>query len=164
VPGVDHTGDGGGEHDATTLLQPDEGVPPIRHVRADIGPGDRNQPAAGREAVQRRCDMPEPSVLHASRDMRHRRKRRVHQHDGGHGGGIEMIVDLRRVETRYGNGREERCQQLGARIGKLVQDERAARRRRENGEQPGSGRWFQHTVGRRDRRRRQRSEAQRQRR
>ena len=40
------------------------------------------------------------------------RERRVHQHDAGRDGGIEMIVDLRRVEAGDGNGRKEEDSRL----------------------------------------------------
>ncbi len=96
--------------------------------------------------------------------MRQRREWRVHQHDGGHGRGGQVIVDLRRVEPSDGNRGKQRSQQVGAGRGEFVEDQRAAGGRGQDGEQPGSGRWFQHAVGRRDRRRRQRSEAQWQRR
>jgi len=38
-------------------------------------------------------------VRHAPIDVRHRRERRVHQNHAWRDGGVEMIVDLRRVEA-----------------------------------------------------------------
>jgi hypothetical protein len=69
---------------------------------------------AGRRAEtrQRRGDMAIGGVGNAAFDIGHRRERRVHQHDAGRDGGIEMIVDLGRVEARDGNGREEKRQQM----------------------------------------------------
>ena len=62
-----------------------------------------------------------------------------------------MIIDLRGVVSRHGNRRKEVFEQSGARLGKLVENERTARRRGKNREEPRSGRGLQHTVGRRDR-------------
>ena len=59
---IDRAGDGGGEDDAATLLQPREGVTPVGKIRADIGAGDRHQPPTRREAVQRRGDMAKACV------------------------------------------------------------------------------------------------------
>ena len=41
-------------------------------------------------------------VRHAALDIGHDREGRIHQHDAGHHGGIEMIVDLRRDSASYG--------------------------------------------------------------
>jgi hypothetical protein len=87
-------------------------------------------------------------VGYAAFDIGHCRERRVHQHDAGRDGGIEMIVDLGRVEAGDGNGREEKRQQAGAGVGQLVEDERAAGDLGEDGEQAGAGRRLQHPVGR----------------
>ena len=44
-------------------------------------------------------------------DIRHRRERRVHQHDARRDAGVEMIVDLRGVEARDGDARKEMSEQ-----------------------------------------------------
>jgi hypothetical protein len=150
VFGIDGAVDGGGEDDAPARLQPDEGVPPGRIVGCEAGAGDRHEPAAGGQTRQRRGDMAVSGVGHAALDIGHDREGRVHQHDAGRDGGIEMIVDLRRVETGDGNGREEKRQQAGAGVGQLVEDERAAGDLGEDGEQAGAGRRLQHPVGRSD--------------
>jgi hypothetical protein len=68
-----------------------------------------------------------------------------------------MIVDLRGVEARDGNGRKERGEQIGAGLGQFVEEERAAADLGQDGEQAGAGRRLQHDVARQcDRRRRQR--------
>ena len=89
-------------------------------------------------------------VRHAPIDIRHRREGRVHQDDARHDGGIEMIVDLRRVEAGDGDGRKEVVEQRRAGLGQLVQHERAAGDLGEDGEQAGAGRRLQHAIGRRD--------------
>ena len=67
---------------------------------------------------------------------------------------VQMIVDLRGVEARDGNGRKEGGEQLRARLGEFVEDQGTARRLREDREQARAGRRLQHAVARRDRRRR----------
>ena len=60
-----------------------------------------------------------------------------------------MIIDLGRVEPRDRNGREEIGQETRTRLGKLVEDKRAARDLGEDGKQPGTGGRLKHPVGRR---------------
>ena len=86
-------------------------------------------------------------VRHAPIDIRHRREGRVHQDDARRDPGVEMIVDLRRVEAGDGDAREEVVEQRRARLGQLVQHERAAGEFGEDGEQPGASRRLQHPIG-----------------
>ena len=55
VLGIDRAVDGGREHDAAALLQPDEGVGPGGIVRREARPGDRDEATAIGEARQRRA-------------------------------------------------------------------------------------------------------------
>lgn len=129
--GVNAAVDPGGEDDAAALLQTGEGVGPGRSLRAEVRAGDRNEAAAGRQARERGGDMAERGVGHAALDMDHGRERRVHEHDRRNGGGVEMIVDLGRVEAGDGNGRKER---KGARRAcRPVRSARASRRRSRRG-------------------------------
>ena len=150
VLGIDRPVDRGGEDDAAAFLQTGIGRGPGRCVRREIRPGDRHQPAAGRKARQRRGDMAEGGVGHAALDIRHHRKRRVHENDGRKESPVEVIVDLGRVEARDGKGRKEVGEKIGAGVGQLVEQERAAGDLGQDGEKPGSGRGLQHAVGRRD--------------
>lgn len=150
VLGIDRSVDGGGEDHAATLLQAGERRSPGRIVGREAGGGDCDQAAAGREARERRGDMAERSIGDAALDMRHDRERRIHQHDARHGGGIEMIVDLGRVEAGDGIGRKEGGKQVGAQLRQLVQNEPAARDLGEDGEKSGACRRLQHAVSRRD--------------
>jgi hypothetical protein len=130
------------EDDAPARLQADEGVPPGQIVGRKLAPVIA--PVFRRQTRQRRGDMAICGVGYAAFDIGHCGERRVHQHDAGRDGGIEMIVDLGRVETGDGNGREEKRQQAGAGVGQLVEDERAAGDLGEDGEQAGAGRRLQH--------------------
>jgi len=49
-----------------------------------------------------------------------------------------MIVDLRSIEPRHGDGRKEGGEQRGAGLGQLVECERAAGDFRQNGEKAGA--------------------------
>ena len=60
-------------------------------------------------------------VRHAPIDIRHRREGRVHHDDARRDRGIQMIVDLRRVEAGYDDTREEVAEQSRACLGQLVQ-------------------------------------------
>ena len=151
VLGIDRAIDGGREHDAPALLQPDEGVGPRRIVGRAARPGDRDQSAALGETRERRGDVAQGGVGHAAIDIRERREGRVHQHDARNDAGVEMIVDLRGVEAGDGDAGEQMAQQPGARLGQLVENERAAGEFGEDGEQPGAGRRLQHEIGGRDR-------------
>ena len=94
--------------------------------------------------------MPIGGISHAAGDMGHGRERRVHDDDGGRVGRREMIVDLGRVETRDGDGREESGEQIGAGVGQLVEEKFAAADLGEDCEQPGAGRRLKHEVARRN--------------
>ena len=105
--------------------------------------------------------MAEGGISHAALDMGHDRERRVHQHHCRDQAGIEMIVDLGGVEAGDGQGRKEGGKQAGADLGQFVDEQRTAGDLGQDGEEPGAGRGLQHAVGVRDRRRRHRSEAER---
>ncbi|CEG06714.1 hypothetical protein BN961_00084 [Afipia felis] len=62
-----------------------------------------------------------------------------------------MVVDLSRVEARDGQSRKEGREKRGARLGQLVEHERAAGDLGQDGEESGAGRGLQHAVGRRNR-------------
>ena len=89
-------------------------------------------------------------VRHAPIDIRHRRERRVHQNHARRDGGVEMIVDLRRVEAGDGDAREQVIEQRRAGLGQFVQDQRTAGQFGEDGEQSGAGRRLEHLIGGRD--------------
>ena len=99
VPGIDGAVDRRGEHDASALLQADEGVAPGRIVGREARAGDGDKPSAVGEPRQRGSDMAERRIGHAPLDMRRRRERRVHQNDGRRDARVEMIVDMRGVEA-----------------------------------------------------------------
>jgi hypothetical protein len=78
-------------------------------------------------------------VGHAAVDIRHCGEWRVHQHDGKRHRSVEMIVDLRRIEATDGDAGKEVVEERGARVGQLVQHERAAGDLGQDGEKPGAG-------------------------
>ena len=89
-------------------------------------------------------------VRHAPIDVCYRRERWVHQDYGRRDPGVEMIIDLRRVEAGDGDAQEELIEQRRARLGQLVQDQRAAGQFGEDGEQPGASGRLEHPIGGRD--------------
>ena len=118
-------------------------------ARPRAGDGDE-APAIGK-ARQRRADVAKRGVRHAAIDMRDRRKRRVHQDDARADVGVEMIVDLRRIEARDGKAGKQPGEKPGAGIGEFVEGERAAGELGEDRKKTRAGRGLQHIVGRRDR-------------
>ena len=66
-------------------------------------------------------------VGHAAIDVGERRERRVHNHDARSDAGVEMIVDLRGVETCDGDAWKEMAQKSGPRLCKFVENERPTR-------------------------------------
>ena len=151
VARIDPAVDGGGEHDAAALLQPDEAVAPGRIVGRQICARDGDQAAAFGETRQRRGDMAQRRVRDPALDMGGGRERRVHQHDGRAHGRIEMIVDMRGVVARDGDVREQPAEQFGAGLGEFVQDQPRAGQLGEDRQQSGPGRGLQHEIGGRDR-------------
>ena len=151
VLGIDGAVDRGREHYTTLLLEPDEGVTPSRIVGCEARSSDGDQTAAIGKARQGRRDMAQRGVRHATVDVGQRRERRVHQHDARQEMRVEVIVNLRRVESGGANVREQPVEQAGAGLGQFVEDKRSAREFGQNGEQAGPGRRFQHAVGWRDR-------------
>lgn len=117
-------------------------------LRADIGAGDGHQAPALGEASERGCDVSQRCVGHATGDVRHRREWRVHQHDRRDHSRVQMIVDLRCVEARDCDRREEGREEAGAGFRQFVEDQSSARNLGQNGEQTGPGGRFEHTVGR----------------
>jgi hypothetical protein len=164
VPGIDRAVDGRREDDGAALLEALEVLAPGRAVRGEARLRDGDEAPALGEPRQRRRHMPERRVGATPVDMGERRERRVHQHHGGRGAGVEMVVDAGGIEARDADIREEMAEQAGARLGELVQDERGAGKLGEDGEQPGAGRRLEDMVGGDNRRGRARDEGQRNRR
>jgi len=136
---IDDAVDGGGEHEPGALLQAREGVGPSWIVGREARSGDRDETPAFAQPRQGRGDMAKRRVRHAPIDIRHRRERRVHQNHARRDGGVEMIVDLRRVEAGDGDAREEVIEQCRTDLGEFVQDQRAGGQFGEDGEQSGAG-------------------------
>ena len=134
VLGIGGAIDSGGEDDTAVSLKPDESVAPGRIVRREVWTGDGDETAALAEPRQSGSDMAQRRVRHAPIDIRHRREGRVHHDDARRGRGIQMIVDLRRVEAGYDDAREEVAEQRRARLRQLVQHERTAGDLGEDGE------------------------------
>src|SRR3546814_3715153 len=66
--GIDRTVDGDGEHDAPTLLQPNERISPGRIIGREARPGDRDQAATVGEPGQRGADMAQGGVRYRSEE------------------------------------------------------------------------------------------------
>ena len=142
MPRVNRAIDRGGEDDAPSLLKADEGVGPGRRVGRDIRAGNGDKAAAVSQSRQSRSDMAIGGVGHAPRDMRHGGEWRVHQHDRGNKRGIEMIVDLRRVEAGHRERRKKTRQKIGARLRQLVEMQGRAGHLGEDGKQSRAGGGF----------------------
>ncbi len=97
MPSIDPPVDGGGEHDAAAFLQPDEGVAPGWIVGREACASDGDQTTALDEACEGRGDMAQRGIGDAAIYMGSDREGRIHQHDGGTHGCVEMIVDMGRV-------------------------------------------------------------------
>ncbi len=151
MPGIDRAGDRGREDDRPTLLKRDESVGPGGIVRRKVRAGDGDETPAIGKARQRRADMAKRGVRHAAIDMRNRRKGRVHQDDARADVGVEMIVDLRRIEARDRKAGEKPGEKPRAGIGQFVEGERAASELREDRKKARAGGGLQNKVGRRDR-------------
>ena len=143
---IDFAVDRGGEDDAPMFLQACEGIPPFRRVRGEAGTGDGDEASTGRQASQRRGDMTIGGVGHAPGDVGHHRKWWVHQHDAGNSIGVQIVVDLGRIEACDRKGWKEGREKRAARLGQLVEMEPASGNFGENGEQAGAGRRFQHDI------------------
>ena len=117
MPRINAAIDGGGEDDASTLLQSDEGVAPGGMVGRETGAGDRHQAAAFGETRERRRRYGAKRRRRPAVDMRRDREGRVHQHDARTHRGVEMIVDMGRVVLRDGNVRQraDRAERRGCR-------------------------------------------------
>lgn len=124
--------------------------PPGGCIRREARAGDRNQPTAIRETRQCGSDMAKGGAGAPARDVRRDREGRIHQRHARREAGPEVIVDLRGVELRDGDGRKEGGEQFCARLGQLVQDQRTARDLGKNGEQACAGRWLEHPIAWRD--------------
>ena len=126
MAGIGGAGDRGREDDGRPLLKRDEGVVQAGSSGARPAPVmATRRPSSARRASAERI-WRSAGVSHAAVDMRHRRKRRVHQDDARADAGVEMIVDLRRVEARDGQAGEKPGEKPGAGIGELVERERSA--------------------------------------
>ena len=117
VAGISTTIDGGGEHDAAALLEPDKGIAPGGSVGRQVGAGDGNQASAFSHPRQRRCDMTQCGIRHSTIDMGRDRKRRVHQHHRRPNIGIEMIVDMRRIVPRDPHKGKQGAEKAGPGVG-----------------------------------------------
>ena len=164
MTGVDAPLDRGREDDTSLFLQAGEGRRPCRIVGREIGAGDGDEAPAGCEACEGRRDMAEGCAAHRAVDMGHCREGRVHQHEAWPDIVGEMVMDLRGIEGGDGAVGEKRGQQGGARVGKLIEDERRAGEFGEGGEKPRTGRRLQHAVRSDDARRHGGDEAERKRR
>ena len=148
--GVDRAIDGGREHDAAMLLKPNEGCCPSRRVGREAGARDRDQSATVAKTPERGGDVAVRGVGHPAGDACHRRERRVHQHHARHEAGVEMIMDLRRVEPGDRCRGEEAVEESSAGSGEFVQHERSAGQFGEDGQQTRASGWLQNAIGRGD--------------
>ena len=148
MPGIDRAGDRGREDDRPTLLKRDESIGPGGIVRRKIRARDGDETPAIGKARQRRADMAKRGVRHAAIDMGDGRKGRVHQDDARADVGVEMIVDLRRIEARDRNAGEQPGEKPRASIREFVEGERAASELGEDREEACAGRGLQNKVGR----------------
>jgi hypothetical protein len=94
VAGIDAAIDGSGEDDATALLHAHKALPPRRIVGRQACAGDRDQPSAFGNARERGGHVAECCVGDTALDARGCRERRIHQHDAGPYGEIEVVVDV----------------------------------------------------------------------
>ena len=103
--------------------------------------------------------MTQRRIRNPALDMNGGREGRIHQYDAGPDGRIEMIVNVGRIMPADRNVRKQMAQELGARVGKLVQNQAAAGELGKNGEQACARRWLQHKIPGHHRRGRRRNMA-----
>ena len=139
-----------GEDQMGRLGQAAEGLGPGRRIRRETGAGDGNQPSTGGKPRERRAQMARCRLGRPAIDIGHGREGRVHQDDARANARVQMIVDLRGVESGDGTPRKEEAQKIGAGVGQLVQREAAARDLGEDRQKPGPGRRLEDQVTRRD--------------
>src|SRR5579863_8156139 len=146
MPRINAAIDGGGEDNASTLLQVDEGVAPGRMVGREAYARDRHKASAFDETRECRRHMAQGGVGDRAVDMRRDRKGWVHQHNAWAHRAVEMIVYVCRVVLRDGNVRKEPAEQGCAGVGEFVQDEAASRQFREDGEKARASRRLEHEI------------------
>ncbi len=146
-PGIDRgavariglAGERGREHDARFLLQAHKAVAPGRLIGTHIAAGDGDETSAVGKTRERGADMAHRGLGEAAFDMRRGRERRVHQHRGRPGLGIEMVVDLLGVVPGDIDAAEQTAEETGTRVGDLVEDEPCPGKLGEDRQQPRSG-------------------------
>jgi hypothetical protein len=67
------------------------------------------------------------------------RERRVHQDDARNDARVEVVVDVRGVKPRCGDGRKDLPENAGAALGDLIENQRGAGQFCKNGEMAGAG-------------------------
>ena len=97
--------------------------------------------------------MPQRGIGDPAVDMRCRRERRVHQHDGRTDVGIEMIVNMRSVMPGDVDAAEQLIEQACASISELIEMQLRASELGINRKEPRASRGFEHEIVGRDRRR-----------
>ena len=139
-----------GEDQARCLGETAEGLGPGGRIQRETGTGDCDQTPAGSKARKRRAQMPGRRLGRPAIDVGHRREGRVHQDDARANSDVEVIVDLRGVETGDRTPRKEEAQKVGAGVGEFVQHEVSARDLGEDRQKPGPGRRLEDLVALRD--------------
>ena len=81
------------------------------------------------------------------------REGRIHQHDGRAHRRIKVIVNVRGIVPANRKARKQLRQEIGARVGQLVEDEPGSGKFGKDSQQAGAGRRFEHHVIGRDGRR-----------
>ena len=102
VFGVNFPVDGGGEQYAPAFLQGNEGIPPCRNIGRATCTCDHHQTTTIAKPRQCRRNMPHRRILHAAINMGDCREGRVHQHNAGTDGGVQIIMNVGSVETGDG--------------------------------------------------------------
>jgi len=145
--GVDGALDRRRKHQSPATLEPHKGISPCRVIGREACASDGDEAPTIAKTRERRSDVPEGRIRHPSIDIRQGRERRVHQDDARHHTCVEVIIDLRSIEPRDLNAREQMIEQRRTGLGQLVQHQGAAGELGKDGEQTGARRWLENTIG-----------------
>ena len=139
VLGIDTAVNRRREHDPALFLKPLEGISPHRIVGCDVRARDGDQASAFRKTGQHRADVSQCRIRHRAINMNRGREWRVHQDNARNDARIGVVVDVRGIKSRGGDGGKDLSENAGVALGDLIEDERGASQFCEDGQMAGAG-------------------------
>lgn len=119
----------------------------MRVIWREVSASDGDEAFTLAKSRERRRDVAESRIRHASIHIRQCGERRVRQNDARHHACVEVIIDLRSIEPRDLNACEQMIEQRRARLGQLVQHQGAAGEFGKDGKQATARGWFENAIG-----------------